>query len=115
MRVLHKLEGLIPVWPFDPLPDRGPAIVEIYTSVAARAAGLRKGLSKVRDGVTLDSVLTALGSDAHAPLERYDDHSTDAILTTAWLRQASTNAQLWKPDGLTPKIARTEGWTFGIV
>lgn len=114
MRVLHRLAGVVPVWPFDPLPDRGAVVVEIYTALAARAAGLRAGTSKLRDGASLDAALAALGSAAHAPLARYDDHTTDAILTAAWLRQAANRADLWQPGGLTAKIARTEGWTFGV-
>ena len=41
MRVLHRLTGKVPVWPFDPLPERGAVVVEIYTALAARAAGVR--------------------------------------------------------------------------
>lgn len=115
MRVLHGLRGLVPVWPFDPLPDNGPVIVEIYTALAARAAGLRKGLSKIRDGGTLDEALAAFDTRPHQPLARYDDHSTDALLTTAWLRRAAQDDTLWHPAALTPKIARTEGWTFGVI
>ncbi|MFS0736511.1 hypothetical protein ABC347_05625 [Sphingomonas sp. 1P06PA] len=114
MRVLHRLAGQVPVWPFDPVPAQGPVIVEIYTALAARAAGMPRGRSKIRDGSTLDTALAALGSDAHVPLARYDDHSTDAILTAAWLRHAAADASLWSPAGLTPEIARTEGWTFGV-
>jgi len=115
MRMLHRLDGAVPVWPFDPLPATGPVIVEIYTSIAARAGGLRKGISKVRDGATLDQVLAQLGSAPHRPMERYDDHSTDAIITAAWLRQRSGDPALWHPPGLTDAIARTEGWTFGAI
>ena len=115
MRVLHRLRGQVPVWPFDPLPETGPVIVEIYTALAARAAGLRAGLSKIRDGATLDAALSALGSRAHAPLPRYTDHATDALLTAAWLRTAAPDARLWAPPELTEKIARTEGWTFGCI
>lgn len=114
MRVLHRLDGKIPVWPFDPVPDRGPLIVEIYTTIAARAANMRKGLSKIRDPETLDIALDHLGSRPHAPMPRYDDHATDAILTTAWLRGAAGQRELWHPPALTPDIARTEGWTFGV-
>ncbi|MBO9711576.1 hypothetical protein [Sphingomonas sp.] len=114
MRVLHRLAGRVPVWPFDPVPEAGPLIVEIYTALAARTAGLRKGLSKVRDGATLDVLLAALGSDPHAPLARYDDHATDAILTAAWLRHVADDARLWDPPGLGT-VAQTEGWTFGVV
>ena len=114
MRVLHRLSGIVPVWPFDPLPQRGAVVVEIYTALAAREAGLRRGLSKLRDGDALDLALAALGSGAHAPLARYDDHATDAILTAAWLRLAAHREHLWRPEEMTPQIARTEGWTFGV-
>lgn len=115
MRVLHRLRGAVPVWPFDPLPETGPVIVEIYTSLAARAAGIRAGRSKMRDAAALDSALAALGSAPHAPLIRYNDHATDAILSAAWLRAVAQNSALWQPRGLTDKIARTEGWTFGCI
>lgn len=114
MRVLHRLAGRLPVWPFDPLPASGSAIVEIYTTIAARAAGIRKGLSKMRDAESLDRALAALGSAPHRPLARYDDHATDAILTAAWLRTTAHRADLWAPPALTPHIAQTEGWTFGV-
>ncbi len=115
MRVLHRLGGRIPVWPFDDLPIAGPAIVEIYTSIAARASGvLPKGKSKILDGITLDAALTAFGSTPHAAIDRYTDHATDAILTAAWLRRVAENPALWSPTLLTSKIAATEGWTFGV-
>jgi len=114
MRILHRINGKIPVWPFDPVPKEGPLVVEIYTSIAARAAGIRKGLSKIRDRETLESAMAALGSKAPAKLARYDDHSTDAILTAAWLRANAHRAELWSPAAMTPQIAATEGWTFGV-
>ncbi|MDG2532171.1 hypothetical protein P6144_00790 [Sphingomonas sp. HITSZ_GF] len=114
MRVLHLLRGQVPIWPFDPLPEAGPVLVEIYTSLAARTAGMRKGISKIRDGATLDAMLAALGSKPHAPLARYDDHATDAMLSAAWLRAVADDPGLWAPEGLTPELARTEGWTFGV-
>ena len=114
MRMFHQLGGRIPVWPFDPIPDDGPVIVEIYTSIAARAAAIRKGRSKMRDADSLDTALEALGCEPHVPLARYDDHATDAILTTAWLRTAAQDPSLWHPAALTPDVAATEGWTFGV-
>jgi len=114
MRLLHHLDGRAAVWPFDPVPASGMTIVEIYTAIAARAAGVRKGLSKLRTPQALDDALTAIGSRPHAPLARYDDHSTDAILAAAWLRANVHRPGLWAPAGLTPEIARTEGWTFGV-
>jgi hypothetical protein len=114
MRVLHRLGGRVPIWPFDPMPATGPVIVEIYTTIAARAAGVRAGRSKLRDAVALDAALAVLGSPAHVPMARYDDHATDALLTAAWLRVVADRAALWVPEGLTPHVARTEGWTFGV-
>lgn len=114
MRVLHRLRGRIGMWPFDAVPDRGPVLVEIYTSLAARLAGMRKGISKIRDAATLDAMLVAFGSEPHVALARYDDHATDAMLSAAWLRTAAHRAELWQPARLTPELARTEGWTFGV-
>jgi len=114
MRVLHRLRSKLPIWPFDPLPESGPVLVEIYTALAARAAGMRKGISKIRDAATLDAMLAALGSEPAAPLSRHDDHATDAMLSAAWLRAVADDPGLWAPLGLTPELARTEGWTFGV-
>ena len=113
MRMLHRLGGQIPVWPFDPVPETGSVIVEIYTSLAARAAGIRKGLSKLRGARALDAALTKLGCEPHMPLQHYTDHATDAILTSAWLRTVAHEDHLWSPDGLAD-VASTEGWTFGV-
>ena len=113
MRVLHRLGGAIPVWPFDPLPARGSVIVEIYTSLAARAARIPPGKSKMLTAEALDAALGALGVDRHTALSGYTDHATDAILTSAWLRLAASDALLWAPQGLS-EIAQTEGWTFGV-
>lgn len=114
MRLLNHVAGHVAIWPFCPLPSTGPVVVEIYTSLAARAAGLPKGRSKIRDAPSLDKALAALGTEPHQPLPRYIDHATDAILTAAWLRHVSANMAMWHPQGLTPEIAATEGWTFGV-
>lgn len=113
MRILHRLGGAIPVWPFDPLPANGPVLVEIYTTIAARAADPRGGRSKLRSGAALDGALGALGSPPHDPLDRYDDHATDALLTAAWLRADAGRPELWSPPGLDA-VRHTEGWTFGV-
>ncbi|WP_369385529.1 hypothetical protein [Sphingomonas changbaiensis] len=114
MRLFHRIDGKLPIWPYDPVPSGGPVVVEIYTSIAATAAGLPRGRTKIRDPDTLDRALVALGSRKHAPLARYDDHATDAILAAAWLRAVARDPELWSPSGLTPGLARTEGWTFGV-
>ena len=112
MRLFRRLDGRVPLWPFDQLPTSGSVVVEIYTALAAIAAGLPKGRAKVRDAAVLDAALARLGSRPHAPLAAYDDHATDALLSAAWLRR--TTAADWRPAGLTPDVARTEGWTLGV-
>ncbi len=113
MRMLHRLDGRIPVWPIDPLPDSGSVIVEIYTAFAAQAGGVRKGLSKIRSWEALDIAMKELGSPPCGGAGPIDDHSSDALLAAAWLREVAHNPRLWRPRGLTGDIARTEGWTFG--
>lgn len=115
MRVLSRLGGRVPLWPMQEVPAKGPVLVEIYTAVAAVAAARSKSRSKVRSGEDLDTALANLGSEGHRRLSKYDDHTTDAIITAAWLRNVAPCQALWKPEGLTPELARTEGWTFGIV
>ncbi len=114
MRMLNQLNRAIPVWPFDPVPQSGPLIVEIYTTIAALAAGLPKGKSKIRDREGLEMALNNLATPLPAKLERYDDHSTDALITAAWMKNASTDRCLWSPPKLTDEIAQKEGWTFGV-
>lgn len=114
MRLFHRLEGIIPIWPFDPVPASGPMIVELYTSVAARAAGIPAHRSKIRDAATLRSALARLNVPA-CDEGALDDHATDALVTAAWLSAASQQEALWHPPLLTSDIAATEGWTFGII
>jgi hypothetical protein len=114
MRLVQRLRGKLAVWPFDPMPDHGPVLVELYTTIAARAAGIGPARSKMRDAAALDGAMAALGVARHEPLARYDDHSTDALLGAAWLRHATRERPLWSPAGLTDALTRTEGWTFGV-
>jgi hypothetical protein len=115
MRVLHRLDGRIPVWPFDPVPANGPLIVELYTTIAALSAGRTRSRSKMRSWAELDEALVAVGSVATGQTGPISDHASDALLTAAWMRRAARDAALWRPSGLTSQIARTEGWTFGVV
>lgn len=112
MRLLHRLRW--PVWPFDPLPSHGPVILEIYAQAFARMGGVR---GKLRDRPTLDGVLAQLGSGpmpATCP-DHFPDHVGDAVITAAGLRAIAGAPRWWAPPALTPTIAITEGWTFGIV
>lgn len=114
MRVLHRLSGRLAIWPFDPLPDAGSVVVEIYTTIAALAAGRRKGRAKMRTAAELDAALAAIGSPAAGLADPVTDHQSDALLTAAWLRTVAHDAALWQPAGMTPRVAATEGWTFGV-
>lgn len=115
MRMLHHLRGRLPVWPIDPLPASGSVVVEIYTSLAALDAGRSPSRAKMRTVEELNEALTCLGSPPIAGSGAIDDHSSDALLTAAWLRAAADDPRRWSPAGLTPEVARTEGWTFGAL
>lgn len=113
MRMLHHLRGELPVWPIDPLPDSGSVIVEIYTSLAAVAAGRNASRAKMRTFMELNSALAQVESPPVGGSGAIDDHASDALLTAAWLRTVAKDTSLWSPADLTPQIASCEGWTFG--
>lgn len=113
MRLLHRLDGRLPVWPIDPLPGTGSVVTEIYTTIAAMAAGRSAAASKIRDHTALNAALHALGSKPVAGNGPITDHASDALITAAWLRRAGHDEARWHPSGLTAEIAATEGWTFG--
>ena len=115
MRLLNRFGDRAAIWPHDPPDSARPTIVEIYTRIAARAAGLPKNRTKIRDAAELDAALAQVASRTHVPLARYSDHATDAILTAAWLRANAKTGALWTPPAMTLQIAATEGWTFGVV
>jgi hypothetical protein len=102
MRMLSRIGGRVPIWPFDPVPAKGPLIVEIYTTIAAQAAGITGG-SKVRSAASLDKAMARLGSRPHDQLPRYDDHSTEAILTAAWLPEVTQIAAPLVSPGPHPR------------
>jgi hypothetical protein len=113
MRLLHRLDGRVPIWPMDPLPVRGSAVVEIYTRIYLRRANLRG--TKLRSRAELNRALTALGSAPARLRFEPDDHQTDALVTAAGMRTlAIGEPRAFAPEGLTRELARTEGWTFGI-
>ena len=113
MRMLHRLRGHLPVWPVDPLPQSGSAVVEIYTSLAAIEAGRSPARAKMRSFEELNAALARLDSPPVAGTGPIDDHASDALLTAAWMRAVADDPRRWTPRDLTPEIARTEGWTFG--
>ncbi len=115
MRVLHRLDGRIALWPFDPLPERGSVAVEIYTTIAAIAAGRTASRSKLRSCAELNTALAHIGSKPVRKRGPIDDHRSDALLAAAWLRTVAHQPEYWSPPAMTREIARTEGWTFGAL
>ena len=113
MRLLHRLSGQIAIWPMDPLPDNGSAVVEIYTRIYLRNAGVSG--KKLRTRANLNQALAGLGSRPVRLRFEPNDHQTDALVTAAGMRAHLSNPLAFEPPGLTPELARTEGWTFGIV
>ena len=98
----------------DPLPPHGSAVVEIYTRIYLRRAGMTG--RKLRSLAALNEALTALGSRPARLRFEPNDHQTDALVTAAGMRQfAADEPRAFDPEGLTPEIARSEGWTFGIL
>ena len=114
MRLLHHLNGEVAIWPMDDLPARGSVVVEIYTRIYLRRAGMPG--TKLRSRVELNRALAGLGSrPARLPFEP-NDHETDALVTAAGMRSLAVGEQrAFAPAGLTPELARSEGWTFGII
>jgi hypothetical protein len=114
MRLLRHLEGKVAIWPMDPLPATGSAVVEIYTRIYLRRAGL-SGV-KLRSRAELNRALKGLGSLPARLRFEPNDHQTDALVTAAGMRLlATTEPRAFDPEGLTPAIARSEGWTFGVL
>lgn len=119
MRMLHALQGHLPIWPMDHIPERrsvtgGSMLVEIYTGLASKEAATLSGArTKLLTYGDLNVALEALGCPPVRQYGEVDDHSSDALLTAAWLRQAAGQERRWHPRALTAEIAWREGWTFG--
>jgi hypothetical protein len=113
MRLLHRIDGKVAIWPMDPLPEAGSAVVEIYTRIYLRRAGLPG--TKLRSRAQLNGALQALGSAPARLRFEPDDHQTDALVTAAGMRGLAADPRAFAPGGLTPELARTEGWTFGVL
>jgi len=120
MRMLHQLRGRLNVWPMDPVPDRwspqkGSVLVEIYTGLASRETADLGARTKLLTYQDLNAALAALDCPPVDAVGDVDDHSSDALLTAAWLRKVADERRRWEPRFLTAEIAWTEGWTFGAL
>ena len=114
MRLLHRIDGKIAIFPMDPVPEHGSVVAEIYTRIYLRRAGMPG--SKLRTREQLNEAMKGLGSRPVRLRFEPNDHQTDSLVTAAGMRQlARTEPKAFAPKGLTPEIARTEGWTFGIL
>lgn len=112
MRLLSRLHR-IPIWPFDPIPEAGPLLVEIYCQTFAMDGGFR---GKIRARAQLDQALERLGSRPSRGLpDHFDDHVGDALVSAAGMRRVAGIPDYWSPEPMTDDVARTEGWTFGIL
>ena len=114
MRLLHRLDGKVAIWPMDPLPERGSAVVEIYTRIYLRRAGMAG--TKLRSRAGLNLALEGLASPPARLRFEPNDHQTDALVTAAGMRALALHEpRAFDPEGLTAHIARSEGWTFGVL
>nr|WP_298926203.1 hypothetical protein [uncultured Erythrobacter sp.] len=120
MRMLHQLRGDLPVWPMDPVPEKriskgGSMLVEIYTGLASKETAALGARTKLLTYADLNAALSALECPPLDQTGEVDDHSSDALLTAAWLRKVAPEQRRWEPKCLTAEIAYTEGWTFGAL
>lgn len=119
MRMLNRLDSRtgLAVWPFK-APEKGQScLVEMYTRLFLKRAGVSGG--KVRTPGVLDAALLALGSGPYEGegASRLSDHETDVLVSAAGLRDLVATGDLivWNPPDLSDKVRLTEGWTFGVV
>ncbi len=117
MRLLNCLSGKVAIWPFDPLPHAASAVVEIYTRIYLQRAGMSG--RKLRNFNDLNKALDDLNSGPLTVPFVPTDHQTDALVTAAGMRAMIADPALgpaaFSPAALTPRIAHTEGWTFGVL
>ena len=72
--------------------------------------------TKLRTRAALNAALEGLGSRPVRLRFEPNDHQTDALVTAAGMRAlAKEELRAFAPNGLTPEIALSEGWTFGVL
>lgn len=115
MRILHALKHVNPelvIWPFDDVTPGRSTLVETFPTAFVRMAG--GGAGKVRDVGRLQDVLVSLGCLQAALPDQVNDNQADALITAAGLRYGAANSDLWHPVGLSDRVRRKEGWSFGV-
>ena len=117
MRLLNRLSGKVAIWPFDPLPHSASAVVEIYTRIYLQRAGMSG--KKLRSFSDLNMALDGFDSGPLTVPFIPTDHQSDALVAAAGMRALVADPALgpaaFAPAALTLAIARTEGWTFGVL
>ena len=115
MRFLHRLDGKVAIWPMDPLPEQGSAVVEIYTRIYLRRAGMTG--ASCAAAPTLNRALEGLGSTPARLRFEPNDHQTDALVTAAGMRAAGARPNRGHSTrrASPPTSRASEGWTFGVL
>jgi hypothetical protein len=111
LRLLREQDG-VAVWPFDPIDDARLVLAETFPTAFVRMAG--GGPGKVRDRKRLNRILAHFDVRGDDEVMELTDDKTDALITVAALRKLSSQPSLWNPPGLSDRVRRFEGWTFGI-
>lgn len=113
MRMLAVLskQTKLAIWPYEETEHANAVLVEIYAAAFASLGGHR---GKYRSLEDLNLSLSRLETES-LDLNTFDDHSADAIITSAGLRKIAHERKYWHPEALSTKVRRTEGWVFGIV
>ena len=114
MRILRELrqKTSVAVWPFDSLETGVSAIVETFPTAFVRLAGM--GAGKIREPIHLQAILAHYGSGSTGLITEFTDDEADAIITAVALRHHAHDSDLWHPAGLSDRVRRYEGWTFGV-
>ena len=95
MRLLHALDGKVPIWPMDPLPESGSVVVEIYTRIFLRRAGMPG--SKLRSRAALNLAL-----EGPWPPRRGCGSSPTTTRPMRWLPPRACGR--WPTTSLAPSI-----------
>ncbi|MEN3976187.1 hypothetical protein [Emcibacter sp. SYSU 3D8] len=118
MRMLRWLKHCpgVAVWPFDDSAGARLVLAETFPTAFVRMADCGRG--KVRCAGRLNRVLDHFGSGpfpgGNNDTFALSDDMTDALILAAGLRRLSGAASLWNPAGLSDRVRRFEGWTFGL-
>ena len=113
-RVTTTRAGGVSVAPYDSF-NLGDHVGDDPAAVAANRARLGRAIGLGAQRVVWMNQVHGDRVEVVTAPRRAPVDATDAIVTAAWLRRAASDPALWAPPALTPAIARSEGWTFGVI